>query len=116
MRETFSENLEGEIKLPRSVVAQHPKLEQLDEHLVLRYRTAFLAARAVLPPATRKQELQSDRDPLHNSRELAHRRNDSSLNHFGSLLHAVQGAAEKFIGSDDLQTCAIHNVCYRRIH
>ncbi len=38
------------------------------------------------------------------------------MHHVGGLFHAVQSAADEFVGADDLQAGAIHRIVDGRIH
>src|SRR5438445_7928855 len=87
----------------------------INKHLVLRNR-APLPAGAILSGAAAEQEFQADSDSLHDSRDLADRRSDSLVDHVRRLLYAVEGAAEEFIGANDLQAGAIDGVVDRSIH
>src|SRR5450755_2148386 len=69
----------------------------LDEHLVLRDWLANLAAASVLAPPSGEQKLQSGADTLHQSRNMANRRNHGFVDDFRCPLHAIQRTSEQFV-------------------
>ena len=82
----------------------------LNKHLILRNRTAFVTAGAIFSCAPAEQEFQAHRDALHDSRNLANRGDNSLMDHVGGLLDAVEGAAEEFVGANDLQSGTIDRI------
>src|SRR5579859_1183463 len=64
-----------------------------DEHLILRHGTPLLPIAAIPTATARKEELQACRDSLHQSRNLADRRNHGLLHDIGGLLDPIDSAS-----------------------
>src|SRR5271156_6326907 len=75
----------------------------LNEHLILRHGPPSFAAAAVPAAAVAEKELNTSRHALNQTSELPHRRDYGVVYHVGSFFHPVEGAAEQFIGANDLE-------------
>jgi len=82
-----------------------------DEHFVLRNARAVFPVTAFLA----EENFHSGTDRVHQSVNLAQRRDYGFVDDFAGLLDFVHGAIQQFIGADDLQPGAVESIGERHV-